>query len=69
MMLNQNLLTEYGAADVLGITTDRIRQLVRSEVIPVVILPGGVVRFDPIDLREFISSNRRPLVEHLGIQC
>ena len=68
-MLNHNLLTEYGAADVLGITPDRIRQLVRDEVIPHVLLPGEIIRFDPVDLRLFISSRRRPLVEHLPIIC
>lgn len=68
-MPDRSLLTEYGAANVLGITPDRIRQLVRDEVIPVVVLPGDIVRFDPIDMREFIASHRRPLVEHLPIQC
>lgn len=68
-MLDHKLLTEYGAADVLGITPERIRQLIRNEAIPVVLLPGGIVRFDPIDLRDFICSHRRPFVEHLPIQC
>lgn len=68
-MLDQNLLTEYGAAELLNITPFRVRRLVRNGVIPVVLLPGEIVRFDPIELRNFIVEHRRPLVEHHQIIC
>lgn len=53
------LLTEIEAARLLRITTRRLNGLVHNALIPHVTLPGMPgVRFDPIDLYEWIEARK-----------
>ena len=60
MMLR--LLTETGAARLLALTSNDIRRLVRSGLIPTVELPGGETRFDREDLTQWVAGFRRSAV-------
>ena len=60
MMLR--LITESGAARLLALTSNDIRRLVRSGLIPTVELPGGETRFDPEEVRRWAATFRRAAV-------
>lgn len=67
-MPGRNLLTEFGAAELLNITPQQILRLARDSRIPVVELPNGVMRFDTRELLAFITMRTRPAVEELTIR-
>ena len=59
--MQRRLLTINAAARMLGMNADELRALVRSEQVPHVVLPGGQLRFDRIDLWAFIAARKRPV--------
>lgn len=64
-MPETGLLTEYGAADLLNISSEAVRRMARDGRLPVVILPGEILRFRVADLHDWIVTHRRPSVEPL----
>ena len=60
MDTTRNLLTPGEAADVCRLTSHRITKLAKAGCIPVVILPGGELRFDEADLWAWIAKHKRP---------
>ena len=64
-MRENELLTEYGAAEFLHVSPEAVRRMTRDGRLPVVVLPGDILRFRPDDLRNWIVSHSRPLSEPL----
>ncbi|MCH8243565.1 MAG: helix-turn-helix domain-containing protein [Planctomycetes bacterium] len=58
--MTNHLLSEAGAALVLGISESEIRRLVRRKTIPCVKLPSGDVRFIEDDLWNWAELFRCP---------
>lgn len=52
------LLTPIGAAHRLGLRRSQLAHLVDEDAIPFIRLPGGELRFDPIDLELFIEFHK-----------
>ena len=53
------LLTQYDVADLLKIPSQRALRMAKRGLLPCVVLPGGDIRFDEYDLREWIEDHKR----------
>ena len=62
MNTQKTLLDADDAAKILLLSTRRVRTLVRDGQLPHVVLPGGEIRFDPVDITRFVESLKRPAV-------
>jgi len=59
-----HLISKHGVAVRFGLTDAAVARMVRRSEIPVVILPGGHVRFEPVQLATWIRSlSTRPQME------
>ena len=67
-MIVQPLLTEHDAAALLRISITKFNRLVRQNVLPVIELPGGDIRFDADDLRSWARSLKRT-IEPQPLSC
>jgi len=54
------LLNDAEAADLLRLPLARFKRLATAGLVPRVILPGGEVRFDEHDLREWLNGLKLP---------
>jgi hypothetical protein len=57
------LLDAYDAAEILLLSTRRVRALARDGQLPHIVLPGGEIRFDPVDLSQFVERHKRPATD------
>lgn len=58
MVIMTDLLTKHGAALKLGITSAALGKLVREKRVPHVELPNGEIRFDPLDLEQWVQFHK-----------
>jgi excisionase family DNA binding protein len=54
------LLTTLEASELLKLTPRQVQRLAKTGELPTVHLPGGEVRFDSDDLREWVETLKRP---------
>jgi len=59
MNTHQILLDANDAAAILLLSARRVRAMVRGGELPHVTLPGGEIRFDPADLRDWIDAHKK----------
>jgi excisionase family DNA binding protein len=55
------LLTDLEASELLRLTPRQVVILARRGAIPSIRLPGGEIRFDADDLRQWLDSLKRPI--------
>jgi len=53
------LLDAYDAAEMLLLSTRRVRALARDGQLPHIVLPGGEIRFDPDDIRKWVETRKQ----------
>ena len=58
--MGTTLLTDSEAAELLRLTSRQVAKLARRGELPSVHLPGGEIRFDPDDLRQWVETLKRP---------
>ena len=54
------LLDEFDMAELLKLTPRQVVRLAKRGELPSVNLPGGEIRFDPDDIRQWVESRKRP---------
>ena len=57
------LLTQFEAADFLGLTPRQVLRLANRDELPRVVFPNGEIRFVLADLSQFVESHKRPVVD------
>jgi excisionase family DNA binding protein len=58
--MGTTLLTDVEAAELLRLTPRQVSRLARRGELPSVNLPGGGIRFDPDDIRQWVETRKRP---------
>lgn len=54
------LLLDSEAAEILRLTSRQVARLAKQGELPTVHLPGGEIRFDADELREWVQRRKRP---------
>jgi len=58
------LIDSFRAARLLDLPHASLRRLVKQRAVPCYVLPGGVVKFNRVELRQWLLNHRQAVESH-----